>query len=180
MNTISLTEKTGNIAGMPRRLSAYMIDYLLMLITIAAIHAGIYFYGLNPILNGALSVTGLNMHLWVFFSATLPILLYFWLFFHRGETPGMRLLGLQVRKRDRTMLSAWQALGRAVVLLIPFEINHVIWFYPQPAWLDKPPDFRMAGLIVYALLAIYLVVPLLNTKRQSVHDFVAGSIVVRV
>src|SRR5699024_6857975 len=180
MNTASPTQQTGQLAGVPRRSAAFLLDYLLMLITLATIHAGIYFSGLNPILNGALSVTGVNMHLWVFFSATLPILLYFWLFFRHGETPGMRLFGLQVRKKDRTMLSAWQALGRAVVLLIPFEINHVIWFYPQPAWLDKPPDFRMAALIVYALLAIYLVVSLLNTKRQSVHDFVAGSIVVRV
>src|SRR5699024_7236781 len=116
MNTVSPTQQTGHLAGVPRRLSAYMIDYLLMLITLGAIHATVYFSGLNPILNGALSVTGVNMHLWVFFSATLPILLYFWLFFRRGETPGMRLLSLQVRKKDRTMLSAWQALGRAVVL----------------------------------------------------------------
>lgn len=179
MLTASSAEHTDRIAGVPRRLAAYLLDCLLLFPGIVVLNALIYVFGLNPIISGALPITGVTVHLWVFCTASLPILLYFSFFFQRGETPGMRLLDLRVTTADETPLSTGQAVVRAAVLLIPFELNHVILFYAQPVSMNDLPGFLPATVIVYAVLALYLVVSLLNAKRQSVHDFVAGSIVVR-
>lgn len=176
----SAEQQAGRIAGLPRRLGAYLLDCLLLFAGIVVFHALVYFSGFNPITTGALSMTGPSWHLWVFCTASLPILLYFWFFFRQGETPGMRVLDLRVTRADEEApLSRGGALVRAAVLLIPFELNHVILFYPQPVWMDDPLGFRMGVFIVYALAVFYLAVALLNARRQSVHDLAAGSVVVR-
>jgi len=143
------------------------------------VHAALYAVGLNPIAGGAVATTGPNLHLWVFATVTVPVLLYFGFFFRRGHTVGMRALGLRVQGADGASLSAARAFLRAAVLLVPFEVNHIVAFYPQPVWLDDPPGFRMAYLAVYAVLALYLAVVLWSPRRQGPHDLVARSVVVK-
>jgi hypothetical protein len=71
-----------------------------------------------------------------------------------------------------------RALLRAIVLLIPFEVNHAVLFRADVT--DSAPSGLTLGgfALVYLLLAIYLATVLLNRRGQSIHDLVAQTQVI--
>lgn len=40
--------------------------------------------------------------------------------------------------------------------LTPFELNHLVLFYPEPIWTTASPGFRSRLLAVYGLVLTYL------------------------
>jgi len=123
-----------NYASFFRRASAYVIDSVILFAGVLMTQGLIYSAGLNPtasrIANGE-TVTGWQLHLWVFLSVSTPFWLYFALLQSSAwqATVGQRLLGLQVADLTGNRLSFGRALLRAIVMLIPFEVNHAVLFH---------------------------------------------------
>jgi len=179
--TLSLT--LGYIA---RRLAAYVIDALLLLAGVLVTQAIIYTLGVNPIANrlaAGESVAGWQLHLWVFATVSLP----FWIYYaglHSSAwqaTIGKRLMGLRVVSTTGARLKFGRALWRAILVLIPFEWNHIIILQLAPLDGAPPsPMFWAGNVLTWVLILIYLGLPFFNPLRQSVHDVLAQTYVSRI
>lgn len=170
------------VASVGRRLVAYVLDAVMLYLSIGVVFAG----GIGLALQALLGPPWMQLPgaLWafVFVFVSLPLWAYFtWCEGGpRQATLGMRALGLQVRTTDGSPVGRPRALLRTVVKLLPFEINHLVMLLPVPLFLvpDSPRVWLFA--IVYALLALYLGLAFASPRRQSLHDRVAGTVVVRV
>lgn len=175
----SITIDSQSPAGIGRRIGAYLIDSLLLATAALLLQAIAHFVGMNPLTNGVAAASGASVHLWVSASVTLPYLMYFTILFRRGATVGMTALRIRVASDDGERLPWVRSIVRSAVLLIPFEINHATLFHPEPLWNDPSATLPAATFIVYAVVALYVLVMLLTPERKSIHDLAAGSVVVR-
>lgn len=177
---MSRDEQQTEYASVSRRVLAYALDALILFIAAPVILGGIFsliFYltiGFEWMRNGFL------FWAFVFCTASVPFWLYYSLLESstRQATIGMRALGLRVTSTEGERISFGRALLRTVVKLVPFEINHATMFLPTPIWGDPNPGFRPGFVAVGASLALYFATMLLTRRKQSVHDLVAGTVVV--
>jgi uncharacterized RDD family membrane protein YckC len=162
-----------------RRVAAYLVDYAILFAVLISVQAGIVALGRG--FPYRLLQEGWQIELWVLLSISLPT----WLYFAFAEqspwqaTLGKRLLGLQVMTVGGERLAFWRALLRTLIKLIPWELTHLTLLVPTPLWWDASPTLRPGLAIVYILLGVYLVTMWLNPRRQSIHDLIARSVVVR-
>jgi uncharacterized RDD family membrane protein YckC len=168
-----------------RRLGAYAIDCLLLLLLLAAVQVLLAVSGTHPLVGRdfrlAASPSPAVLHFWVFACTTLPFAAAFALCFasRGGATPGQRLLGLRVARLHGERLGAAGALARAAVMLVPFEVNHALLFHLAPHS-DTSPAWFLTGLAAFwALCSLYLPLPLLRRDGRSLHDLAAGARVLR-
>lgn len=170
-------EPETTLAHIHRRMFAYIVDVGIAFVALLALQAALY--PVNPLVRGAASTSGIMLHGWVTLTVTLPIVIFFGVSWasRSGATPGMRLLHIWVRSASGERVPTSRALLRGLILLVPFEVNHAVLFYPEPIWDTPSPGFRAGFLVVYALLLIYLAVALWTPKRQGPHDLAAGTIV---
>lgn len=169
--------------GISRRLSAYVLDCGLLAIAVLVLQAILFF--VNPIvaiIRAGQQPTPTQLHMWIFATASIPFLLYFVLLFRssRQATVGMRLLKLKVAAVGGGRIGFGQSLLRSVVMLIPFELNHIVWFHLAPNDSPPSPAFYIGLGVFWALIVVYLATILLTRRRQSVHDLIAGTVVQRV
>lgn len=167
---------SASLRYLARRLAAYLVDALVLFVGILAVQGLIYALRLNPIANrlaAGQTIAGWQLHLWVLATVSVP----FWIYyagFHssaRQATPGKRLLGLRVTTMTGERLAFGRALGRAFLMLIPFEWNHVVLFqFTSPAGAPPPPMFWLGYTLTWVLIVIYLGLPLFHPRRQSMHD----------
>ena len=124
-------------------------------------------------------MSGVKVHLWVFASVSVPIWFYFALFWSSSwqATPGMLAVGIDVGDLTGARIGFWPALVRAVVLLVPFEINHAAMLHPRPIWSDPKPGFRAGFALVWVVVLAYVVLVFVTEHRQSLHDLIAGTTV---
>lgn len=167
------------LAPIHRRIVAYGIDILMSFVALVGIQ--VMLFPINPLLGATGPTNELLLHAWVTLTVTIPLLLFFGISWasNASATPGMRIMGLRVRTTTGPAVTRGRALLRALVLLIPFELNHVVMFYPHPIWDDATPGFRIGFIAVYFVLLVYLVTAFATARRQGPHDFVAKTIVVR-
>lgn len=166
------------LASIPRRVLAYFVDILVAFVAAAALQA--LLLPLNPLLSDA-SVSGAGLHAWATLTVTIPLILYFGAFWasRAAASPGMLLLRLRVGADDGQRVPMTRALLRALVLLVPFELNHAVLSYPTPIWADPSPSFRSGFVVVYALLGTYLLATMRTPRRQGPHDLVARTVVIQ-
>jgi uncharacterized RDD family membrane protein YckC len=170
-----------SLSTLARRVGAYLVDGALLFAGVVLTQALLYATGLHPFraeIEAGLWPGGWRLHLWVFLSTSLP----FWVYYatlHSSPwqaTLGKRLLRLRVVTVSGGRLGLGRALLRAVVMLIPFEVNHLVILRLAPVDGSAPGgDFYLGLALVYGLLALYLAVMLLNPQRRGVHDLIAGS-----
>lgn len=174
----STLHQSAAYAGLITRVAAYTIDIVLLFAGIA-VSQGIL-RGVNPLLNSTEPIAGRRLHLWVLTTVSLPILLYFALLIssHSQATIGMRLLHISVTSLGGTPIGFGRAVLRSLVMLIPFELNHVVMFYPAPIWTDPRPGFRYGFLVTSALMILYPTTILVTQNHQSIHDLIAGTTVI--
>jgi uncharacterized RDD family membrane protein YckC len=174
------------LASPVRRLSAYALDCLVLFGGLLLLQAALI--PVNPILamqRDGRVFTGAQLHFWVFATATVPFLLYFAFSIasRRQATPAMRWLRMRVDRVEggADSISPGRALIRTVVLLLPFELNHTVMFQMPTPPASGPGLASSIGIaVVWILLAIYAGAAVLTRQRQSVHDLVAGTVVVDV
>jgi uncharacterized RDD family membrane protein YckC len=153
-------------AGFWRRLLAFWLDGLLL--AIAGVLVGIAAYDELARMGGYGPLVGFAIALLYFGILNSGI--------GGGRTLGKRLLGIRVAGVDGKPLSLSRSLLRYCVLFIPFFLNGAT---VPPQWLVLPLACVPSLLVVGGMAAIvYLFVFNLPTRR-SLHDFAAGSWVVR-
>lgn len=167
------------LASIGRRLAAYVADAGYAFVAIALLQLSLR--SVNPLLASP-NLDGFTIHRWVFLTVTVPLVAYFALAFGgpNGATMGMRWMHIRVRGLDSVAVPWSRAFARALVLLIPFELNHIVLFYPRPITSDPHPGFRIGFVVVWAAVGLYLFVAWRSPLRQGPHDLVAHTIVERV
>lgn len=161
-------------AGFFRRAAAYLIDVILLATLAQLTQWAIFVMADNPLA----AASGPVLEGWVLLTVSLPAWLYFSLSESiAGQTVGKRLMGLRVSSVAGGRVSFVRALVRTIVKLLPWELTHATLLLPTP--LAAEPGFRWGFIVVYVLLGLYLVVMLFNRRKQSVHDLLTGTIVVR-
>ena len=165
-------------ASLLSRIAAYTLDIVLLFGGILA--SQVLLRPINPLLGQTRPTSGLRTHLWVYASVSLPILIYFALCIGSSwqATIGMRLLGIKVTGLSGEQIGIGRAVLRSLVMLIPFELNHFVMFYPAPIWTDPNPGFRLGFVAISLLMIIYLAAVLLTGHHQSIHDLLARTLVV--
>lgn len=168
-------------AGLARRLAAYAVDAALLFVAVVLLLGGALGLVLHLTVGFGWARDGPLLWAYVFGTVSIPFWLYYTLFEGgvRQATPGMRVLGLRVSGLDGGRVGFGRALSRTVVKLVPFEVNHAVMFLPTPLLNETEPDFRQGFIAVGALMTTYLACVVVTRRRQSVHDLVAGTLVVR-
>jgi uncharacterized RDD family membrane protein YckC len=173
-------------AGVGKRLIAFLFDYLLILAYIVAL--GGVNYGIilsagaldsvapffaSPVVKDAIA----------FLTLVLPVGLCFALqeSSPRGATWGKRKAGLRVVNANGEGLTQKQALVRAAVKLLPWQIAHTSIYHIEgwPLAPVQPTRLVMGGfVIVYALVGIYVLSALVSRKHRTPYDWVSGAYVI--
>jgi len=181
-------QKTTTLAKLKlfaRRALAYEIDIFILFTGILLTQGLLYLLNANPIVRLMVSgqaFTGGQLHLWVLATVSWPLWFYYALL-HSSKwqaTLGQRLMKLHVTTTDGGRLAFGPAFVRAIVMLIPFEVNHAVMFHLGnfgPEASAPTPAFWMGYTAVWLLIVAYIVAALVTPRQQSLHDFVVGTIV---
>ncbi len=115
---------------------------------------------------------------------TLPVTLYFAVqeSSKHHATWGKRRRGLAVVTTLGDGLGFFQALARAVLKFVPWELSHTFIIHASVAGRagEEPPDWAMAVLVLAWLLVMANVVSFyMSAKRQTLYDRIAGTMVMK-
>jgi uncharacterized RDD family membrane protein YckC len=163
-----MADQSKIVVGFWRRLFADLID---------AVCLGVPGYGLGYLFRYQLSTMGLHS-LWIGLACGL---MYYGLFHSRpghGQTPGKRLLGIQVLRRDGGYLGLGSSFLRYIVVSFVFYnplYGSLAGYLPADTMMAVGSVFLL--LVVWAFFACFLMIPIHPLKR-GLHDLAAGSIVV--
>ena len=165
-----------------RRLLAYWIDITLLYAVLVGLQFGLTALTDGEIVNWfVMRGNSFITYGWIFLVISLPMWLYFILCESspRQATLGKFLLGLKVTDMDGNRLKVATASWRTACKLAFFEIGHLSFLFPTPLFDEPEPSFRVGFVIVIALMAVYFAVTLITPRRQSLHDLIAKTLVVR-
>ncbi len=136
---------------------------------------------------------------WIFSSVSQPLVLAAWFVFSSfayllysvllhgacGQTVGKMFMRVRVRDVEETTLTYRQAVLRDSVPLVLTVVGVVLGIRVAMSGIDPLADAEWSigdSLIAYTGLAWFIaevVTMLWNKKRRALHDFIAGSVVVR-
>ena len=177
MNAIPMKD----YAGFRQRMVAFVLDYVIILIYLAAIT------GLIWLLN---SLFGINEWLFservraqfvAFFLITLPVTLYFAIreSSNQQATWGKQWMKLKVTDTNGAQINFLRSFARTLLKFIPWELSHtLIWeisFTPQV----DPVLINYGFGLVYLLVGLNIASLLMTKKHQTLCDLLAKTYVVK-
>lgn len=170
-------------APVRRRVISYCIEVFVLFTAVLVLQGVILVLGLNPLFN-ALNRGGTFpkalYHLWLSGTVDLPLLLYYsaTLASPAQATLVMRRFGLQISQPAGRKVGFAQAFLRSLVMLIPFEINHIflVWFSTAEG---IPTQLLAQYVVVFGLIGLYVLSAVRSPQKQSIHDRVAGTVVLQ-
>jgi len=176
-------------AGFWQRVKAFALDYVIILLYLAAITL------LNLVLNSPYRVNHLVFSIthWLFANRvsaqltgflllTLPISLYFAISesSNRQATWGKKRIGLVVTDSNGARISLLRSLARTFLKFIPWELSHtLIWqinFSPQA----NSALINYGFILVYVLIGLNIACLLMTKKHQTIYDFIAKTYVTKI
>ncbi len=156
-----------------RRFLAYIVDVVLLFFILAPLGFIIQIAGeINIVDNKALYLT-------LLLNFTLPVLFYFVIsdYVFKGITIGKRLFNLQAFSKSGGSISIQSAFLRNIIKLLPWELVHLSLFLFMPAT-GGIGGWNFAGLgLAYLLIFVYSGFVWRTEGKQSIHDFVAQTMV---
>lgn len=168
-------------AGFLQRVGAFVLDYGIILVYLAAIT--LFSFLMNSLfsINQWLFTDRNRAQLSGFLFITLPVSLYF-VFSEssiRQATWGKQRLGLKVTDHNGNRAGFWRAVARTGLKFIPWELAHtLIWqisFTP-----NQFSQWIIAGFVtVYCLIGANVASLIFRKDRQTLYDFLAGTYVVK-
>ena len=166
-------------ASVGRRIAAYLTDYAILFSVLIPLQVLMWVAGKG--FPYTLFKSGWQVELWVLFSISLPVWLYFAFSEHssRRATLGKRLFRIQVMRPSGDKIGFERAVIRTAIKLLPWELTHLTLLVPVPIWWDSSPEIRFGLIAVYVLIAIYLITMVVNKRRQSLHDILVDTVVIR-
>ncbi len=169
-------------ASIGRRVFSYCAEIILLFAGLLLLQGLLIVLRLNPLVQSVLSGSGISKgvyHLWLLGTVDFPLILYYTgtLGFSAQATLMMRWLGLRLEPVHGGPVGARRALIRTVVMLIPFEVNHLflVWANSQEG---IPNRLSLQYAMVGILILTYILTAALSPRGQSVHDLLAGTVVV--
>lgn len=111
---------------------------------------------------------------------TLPVVLFFalWEASNRRATPGKRALGVRVERVGGDRLSVSRSLLRSAVKFAPWELAHTaVWRVAGSGSESVPAAATAAFILVWLLVGLYLLMPILDPRRRTPYDRLAGTVV---
>lgn len=169
-------------ASIGKRVFSYVAEVFLLFAGVVLLQGLLIVLRLNPLVPSVLSGSGLPRgvyHMWLLGTVDMPLILYYTgtLGSSAQATLMMRWLGLRLERVGGPTVGFRRALIRTVVMLIPFEVNHVFM-----VWANTPEGIPNRLSLQYAVVGIlilaYVVAAALSPRRQSLHDRAAGTVVV--
>ena len=166
-----------------RRLAAYLVDCTLLFAGLLGLQA--LLAPVNPIsaiINRGETFAGWQLHLWVSATTTIPFALYFaaTIASPRQATIAMRWWGLRVVDLNGGRIDFARAILRSVILLVPFELNHAVMFHLSPGPGEGAGPILIAAIaLVWILILLFLVSAAASPLGQSIHDRIAGTVVIQ-
>ncbi len=165
-----------------RRIKAFAIDYLIILIYIGLL-TGITVLISNLFDTRPGKISTVTAELIGFFTLTLPVILYFAISEagpHAG-TIGKQKFGLKVVSVSPATAGFPRLLLRNLIKFLPWEIAHFfiyqLFYYIRTE--DPPPGWVVAGLINAQVLAlVYLLFILFHKDNRSLYEIASGTRVV--
>lgn len=168
-----------------RRAAAYSIDVAIAYGMFLVIQTGIS--PLRSRLDPKWMASAPSFEGYILLTISLPI----WCYFALSEsspwraTVGKRLLGLYVTDTAGSRLGVGRAFLRTAVKLLPWDLSHLTISLPAPLLIAPNSgaldwtrgEFRPGFIFVYALLGTTLATTMLTSRRQSLHDLVARTVV---
>jgi uncharacterized RDD family membrane protein YckC len=169
------------------RLLAFALDYIIIsayLVVLVGVGVAIAQTGAGPGFRALFSDPN-SAEFTAFLLLVLPVLLYFAVFESSRwqATWGKRVLGLRVVTTADAQVSFLRALWRNALKLIPWELTHAcLWRIPGwPFAPETPPLWITVGLIlVWVVVAVYIVSLVFSRSGQTLYDWLAGVRVIRV
>jgi uncharacterized RDD family membrane protein YckC len=159
-------QPTLRIAGFWRRLVAFAVDAFLLGIVGSAL--GWSMYGPMARLGGYARLLGFAIALAYFGVLNSRI--------GGGQTLGKRLLGIRVTRVNGGLMSLPRSMLRYSVLGIPFFLNYA----PIPPQVALSPVGYLISLLLFGGMFSIIYLYIFNRRtRRSLHDFVAGTWVLR-
>ncbi len=169
-------------ASVGRRVLSYCAEVILLFACVLLFQGLLVVLRLNPLVNSVLSGSGLSKgvyHLWLLGTVDLPLVIYYagTLASSAQATLLMRRFGLRLESVSGKPVGFRRALVRTAVMLIPFEVNHffLVWANTPEG---VPNQLSLQYAVVGAFILAYVFTAAWSQRRQSVHDWVAGTVVV--
>ncbi|WP_241654756.1 RDD family protein [Sporolactobacillus shoreae] len=167
-------------APLKTRICAFLLDYLviavygvLVLGTLSVAFRSFF----RPLFTGSPAIAELTG----FALITLPVSLYF-LLCERSDwqgTWGKKKMSLRVVDGSGRRIGLSRSILRTAIKFLPWEMAHfAVWH------MILPSNFS-GGVVIGILIMVYLAVisyvlsPLLNKKKQTIYDRIAGTAVIR-
>ncbi|MFZ1754929.1 MAG: RDD family protein [Caldilineaceae bacterium] len=170
-------------ATIRRRILSYCVEVFVLFTGVLVLQGVIFLLGLNPLvnaLNRGESFSKAVYHLWLSGTVDFPLLLYysFTLASPHQATLVMRWFGLRLARTDGAKVTFGQAFLRSLVMLIPFEVNHIflVWFSTPEG---IPTQLAAQYAVVFGLIGLYFLAAYRSPQRQSIHDRTAGTVIVQ-
>lgn len=169
-------------AGLGSRTLAFAGDYIVISgYFVLLIAAGAWLHRTAPTVSEALFGGPVRAQVAGFFLLTLPVTLYFSLMESsaRQASFGKGWTRLRVVRKDGEALRLGQALVRNALKFVPWELTHLcIWqffFAADPT----TPIFMVGFVTVWILVGLNVISLLVDGKRRTLYDRLAGTEVVR-
>lgn len=172
-------------ANVRRRIGAFLLDYLIIaayLVLLVILSVGLGFGPLRSVFRTMFADPN-RSEFSAFLLLVLPVVLYFALLECSSwqATWGKRKMGLCVIDTHGAQLSFPRSLVRSLLKFVPWELTHAcLWRIPGwPLAPTTPSPIITAGLVlVWILVAAYLVSMLVSKKHQALYDWIAGTYVI--
>ena len=170
-----------------QRTAAFLLDYLVIaayMAILVIVGVGLGFGPLQGIFQAMFANPNIS-ELSAFLLLVLPVILYFALLESSSwqATLCQRKLGLRVVDMHGKRLSFPRALVRSLLQFVPWELTHAcLWRIPGwPLAPATPSPIIIAGLVlVWVLVAAYLLTMFVSKKHQTPYDWITGTCVIAV
>jgi len=176
----------GAFMALRLRAAAFLLDYILIAAYIGVLVAVSTWLGFGPFRTvfSKLFADPTSSEITAFLLLVLPLLLYFALFECSPwqATWGKRKMGLLVITTHGKRLSLVRSLLRSLLKFVPWELTHAC-LWRIPGWPLAPkvfPPFVVVGLVlVWVIVAVYVLSLFISKTHQTLYDLFAGVRVVK-
>ncbi|MCM3626177.1 RDD family protein [Paenibacillus glycanilyticus] len=159
------------------RILAFLWDYVIIAGYISFL-IGVSFL-IRPLLLPLFTTDPILAEITGFLLITLPVYLYFAVCegSKSHATWGKRKMGLVVTGIYGQPIGLGSSLFRSALKFLPWELAHfTIWHMVIPSNYSDSLYYSLLGT-VYGLVFLYLLSPLWSKNKQTVYDFIAGTVV---
>ena len=169
--------QTKTYAGFWQRAKAFALDYVIILLYLAAITLLLLLVNSWIGINECFFAERVRAQVSAFILVTLPVTLYFALSESsaRQASWGKQRLRLKVIDSDGNRIGIRRSLARTWLKFIPWELSHtLIWDINFQTNINA--SFINIGFVmVYGLIGLNLASLLLSKTHQTLYDFIAGT-----